>query len=46
MPSKMAKNKEKRHNRLITKALTQNRVKSRIFAFLRARESLIENIQF
>ena len=45
-PSKTAKNKEKRYNRLITKVLTQNRVKSLIFAFLRARESLIENIQF
>ena len=37
---------KKRHNYLIIKFLTQSNLKSCIFAFLRTRESLIENIQF
>ena len=45
MRSKRAKIGRKQDKSLIIKALSRNYLKSRIFAFLRARESLIENTQ-
>ncbi len=45
MCSKRAKIGEKQDKPLIIKVLSQNHIKSHIFAFLRARESLIENTQ-
>ena len=43
MCSKRAKIGRKQDKSLIIRVLSQNHLKSRIFAFLRARESLIEN---
>ena len=45
MRSKRAKNEKKQDKSLIIKVLSRNYLKSRIFAFLRTRESLIENTQ-
>ena len=45
MRSKRAKIGRKQDKSLIIKVLSRNYLKSRIFAFLRARESLIENTQ-
>ena len=45
MRFKRAKNGEKQDKSLIIKVLSRNYLKSRIFAFLRTRESLIENTQ-
>ena len=43
MRSKRTKIEIKQDKSLIIKPLSQNHLKSRIFAFLKARESLIEN---
>ena len=45
MRFKRAKNGKKQDKSLIIKVLSRNYLKSRIFAFLRTRESLIENTQ-
>ena len=45
MRSKRTKIEIKQDKSLIIKPLSQNHLKSRIFAFLKARESLIENTQ-
>ena len=45
MRSKRTKIEIKQDKSLIIKPLSQNHLKSRIFAFLRTRESLIENTQ-
>ena len=45
MRSKRTKIEIKQDKPLIIRPLSQNHLKSRIFAFLKARESLIENTQ-
>ena len=45
MRSKRTKIEMKQDKSLIIKPLSQNHLRSRIFAFLKARESLIENTQ-